>query len=130
MQILLPDGWPRPSGYSNGIAAEGRMVFVAGQVGWDENERFQSSDFVGQLRQALSNTKAVLTAAGCGPEHIARMTWFIVDKQDYLSRLGEVGAVYRDILGRSYPAMAVVVVSGLIEDGALLEIETTAVVPT
>lgn len=128
-ESLTPAGWGRGKGYSHGIAAEGRMIFVAGQVGWDENERFRSSDFVDQFRQALSNTKAILAAGGATPEHIVRMTWFIVDKDLYLPRVKEVGAVYREIMGKTYPAMAVIVVKGLIEEGALLEIETTGVIP-
>ena len=124
---LTPPGWPRGKGYSHGVAAEGRMVFVAGQVGWDENEQFPSADFVDQFRQALLNTKAILAEAGAGPEHIVRMTWFITDKQEYLSRLKDVGLAYREVMGKNYPAMAVVVAKGLIEDGAKVEIETTAV---
>ena len=125
---LTPPGWPRGKGYSHGVTAEGRMVFVSGQVGWDENEQFPSADFVDQFRQALLNTKAILAEAGAGPEHIVRMTWFITDKQEYLSRLKNVGLAYRDVMGKNYPAMAVVVVKDLIEDGAKVEIETTAVV--
>lgn len=127
---LTPPGWPRGKGYSHGVTAEGRMVFVAGQVGWNENEAIVGTDFVDQFRQALSNTKAILAEAGAGPEHIVRMTWFITDKQEYLSRLKDVGLAYREVLGKNYPAMAVVVINGLIEDGAKLEIETTAVIPT
>ena len=125
---LTPPGWPRGKGYSHGVTAEGRMVFVAGQVGWDENEQFPSADFVAQFRQALLNTKAILTEAGAGPEHIVRMTWFITDKQEYLSRLKDVGLAYREVMGKNYAAMSVVVVQGLIEDVAKVEIETTAVV--
>ena len=125
---LTPPGWPRGKGYSHGVTAEGRMVFVAGQVGWHENEQFPSADFVDQFRQALLNTKAILAEAGAGPEHIVRMTWFITDKQEYLSRLKDVGLAYREVIGKNYPAMALVVVKGLIEDGAKVEIETTAVV--
>lgn len=127
---LTPPGWPRGKGYSHGIVAEGRMVFVAGQVGWDESESFASSDFAGQFRQALLRTKAILTEAGAGPEHVVRMTWFIVDKREYLSSLEEIGAAYREVMGKNYPVMAVVEIKGLIEDGARLEIETTAVIPT
>lgn len=127
-QSLNPPGWPRAKGYSNGITAEGRMVFVAGLVGWNEKEEIVSDDFVDQFRQVLTNIKAVLAEAGAGPEHMVRMTWFITDKKEYLSRLKEVGAAYRDVMGRHYPAMAVVEVKGLIEEGAKLEIETTAVV--
>jgi enamine deaminase RidA (YjgF/YER057c/UK114 family) len=126
---LLPPGWPRGKGYSHGIEAEGKLVFVAGQIGWNEKGEIVSNDFVAQLRQALLNTRAVLAAAGAGPEHIARMTWYILDKKEYLARLSEVGAVYREVLGRNYPAMAVIEVKGFIEDGARLEIETTAVIP-
>ena len=127
-QSLNPPGWPRAKGYSNGITAQGRIVFVAGLIGWNEKEEIVSDDFVDQFRQALTNIKAVLAEAGAGPEHMVRMTWFISDKEEYLSRLKEVGAVYRDIMGKNYPAMAVIVVKGFIEDGAKLEIETTAVV--
>jgi enamine deaminase RidA (YjgF/YER057c/UK114 family) len=129
MRNLSPPGWPRGKGYSHGIEAEGKLVFVSGQVGWDEEMKFQSLGFADQLRQALLNTRAILAEAGAGPEHVVRMTWYIVDKSEYLASLAEVGAAYREVMGRSFPAMAVVVVSGLVEDGARLEIETTAVVP-
>jgi enamine deaminase RidA (YjgF/YER057c/UK114 family) len=129
MRTLSPPGWPRGKGYSHGIEAEGRLVFVSGQVGWDAEMKFQSLDFAAQLRQTLLNTRAILAEAGAGPEHVVRMTWYIVDKSEYLASLAEVGAAYREVMGRSFPAMAVVVVSGLVEDGARLEIETTAVVP-
>ena len=129
MQILQPPGWRRPSGYSNGVAAEGRMVFVAGLIGWDENSEFQSDDLIAQTAQALKNTVAVLAEAGAGPEHVTRMTWYITDKQEYLSRGRELGEVYRDVMGRHYPAMAMVQVAGLMDDRAKVEIETTAVVP-
>ena len=127
-QALTPPGWPRAKGYSNGITAEGRMIFVAGLIGWNEKEEIVSDDFVEQFHQALTNIKAVLAEAGAGPEHMVRMTWYITDKDEYLSRLKEVGAAYREVMGKNYPAMAVVVVKGLIEDGAKLEIETTAMV--
>lgn len=130
MRTLSPPGWPRGKGYSHGIEAEGKLVFVSGQVGWDKDMKFASLDFAAQLRQALLNTKVILAEAGAGPEHVVRMTWYIVDKTEYLGSLVEAGAVYRKVMGKSFPAMAVVVVSGLIEDGARLEIETTAVVPT
>lgn len=130
MRTLQPEGWPRPKGYSNGISAEGRLIFVAGQVGWDVTETFRSEDFVAQVRQALENTREVLAEGGAGPEHIVRMTWYVTDKREYLSRTKEVGQVYREVMGRVYPAMALVVVAGLVEDGAKVEIETTAVVPT
>ena len=129
MQILQPPGWRRPGGYSNGVAAEGRLVFVAGLIGWDENSEFQSDDFIEQTAQTLKNTIAVLAEAGAGPEHVTRMTWYITDKQDYLTRGRELGEVYRDVMGRNYPAMAMVQVSALMEDRAKVEIETTAVVP-
>ncbi len=128
MQTLLPEGWPRPSGYSNGIVTEGRMVFVAGQVGWDATQTFRSNDFVEQVRQALENTRAVLAAAGAGPDHLVRMVWYLTDKRDYLNRLKEVGQVYREVIGKHYPAMTLVEVSALLEPGARVEIETTAVV--
>ncbi len=127
IRVLHPDGWPRPRGYSNGIAAEGRLVFVAGQIGWDESQVFRSDDLVEQVRQALKNTLAVLAEAGAGPEQVVRMTWYITDKRDYLDRSKEIGAVYRTLMGRHYPATAVVEVSALMEDRAKVEIETTAV---
>lgn len=126
-RVLLPEGWPRPKGYSNGIAAEGRMVFVAGQIGWDTEGRFPEG-FAAQFRQTIDNTLAVLAEGGAGPEHIVRMTWYVVDKADYLASLREIGAVWRERIGPHYPAMAVVEVKGLIEDAARIEIETTAVV--
>jgi len=129
MQTLQPPGWPRPRGYSNGIAAAGRMVFVAGQIGWDEQERFPSDDFVAQTRQALANVIAVLAEAGAGPEHVVRMTWYITDRDEYLARGAEVGAVYRELMGRNYPVMAMVQVVALMEAEARVEIEATAVLP-
>ena len=129
MRILQPPGWKRPRGYSNGVSASGRLVFVAGQIGWDENEVMRSDDFVEQVRQALRNTLAVLAEDGAGPEHMTRMTWYCTDKRDYLDRLGEVGRVYRELMGKNFPAMTLVQVVGLVEDGAKVEIETTAVVP-
>lgn len=128
MKTLLPEGWVRPKGYSNGIKASGDMVFVAGVVGWDENEEFQSDDLVGQFRQVLLNTKAIMAEGGAGPEHMVRMTWYITDKQEYLTRLREVGQAYRDVMGKNYPTMACVEVSGLMEDRAKIEIETTCVI--
>ncbi len=127
MRVLHPEGWPRPRGYSSGILAEGRLVFVAGQIGWDESQVFRSDDLVEQVRQALKNTLAVLAEAGAGPEQVVRMTWYITDKRDYLDRSKEIGAVYRALMGRHYPAMAMVEVSALMEDRAKVEIETTAV---
>ncbi len=127
MRVLHPEGWPRPRGYSNGIAAEGRLVFLAGQIGWDESQVFRSDDLVEQVRQALKNTLAVLAEAGAGPEQVVRMTWYITDKRDYLDRSKAIGAVYRALMGRHYPAMTMVEVSALMEDRAKVEIETTAV---
>lgn len=128
MKTLLPEGWPRPKGYANGVAAEGRMVFTSGQVGWNKNEEFEAKDLAGQVRQTLENTLAVLREGGAGPEHIVRMTWYIVDKHDYLKNLKEIGAAYREVIGKHYPAMALLEVKSLLEDEALVEIETTAVV--
>ena len=127
-RVLLPEGWPRPKGYSNGVAAEGRMVFVAGQIGWDTEGRFPDG-FAAQFRQTIDNTLAVLAEAGAGPEHVVRMTWYVVDKTEYLAALREIGAVWRERIGPHYPAMAVIEVKGLIEDAARVEIETTAVLP-
>ncbi|MCB1542800.1 MAG: RidA family protein [Methylobacteriaceae bacterium] len=128
-KIVQPEGWPRPKGYANGVLAQGRMLFVAGQVGWNEKELFDSDDFVAQTEQALKNIVAILAAGGGRPEHIARMTWYVTDKQDYLGRLAEIGAVYRKVIGPVYPAMSLVQVAGLVEHGAKLEIEATAVIP-
>jgi enamine deaminase RidA (YjgF/YER057c/UK114 family) len=128
MRTLLPSGWERPRGYSNGIEAEGRMVFVAGQIGWD-NGVFKAADFAGQFRQVLVNTLAVLKEAGAGPEHIARMTWFVTSREEYEASLSQIGAAWRELIGKHYPAMAVIIVSGLVERQAKVEIETTAVVP-
>ena len=127
-QILQPPGWAKPRGFSNGISASGRQVFIAGQVGWTGEGKWEAKDFAGQFRQTLKNTLAVLAEAGGKPEHIVRMTWYILDKQEYLGAIKEVGAAYRELIGRNYPAMAVVQVAGLIEDQARLEIETTAVI--
>lgn len=127
--ILQPLAWVRPKGYSNGIAATGRTIFTAGVIGWTTEEKIEADDFVGQFRQILINTLAILAEADAGPEHIVRMTWYITDRDEYLAAGREVGAIYREMLGRNFPAMAVVVVAGLIERAAKLEIETTAVVP-
>jgi len=129
MRTLQPEGWPRPRGYSNGIEAEGRLVFVAGQIGWDETGKFQATTFAGQFRQALLNTLAVLKEASAGPQHIARMTWFITSRDEYTASLAELGAAWKDLMGRNYPTMSVIIVSGLVERDAKIEIETTAVVP-
>ena len=129
MQTLNPPGWARPKGYSNGISASGRMVFVSGMIGWDAQERFQAADLVGQVRQALTNIVAVLAEGGAKPEHIVRMTWYLRDKRAYLLAGREIGEVYREIVGRHYPTMTAIAVADLIEDAALVEIEATAVVP-
>ena len=129
MKILLPEGWPRPKGYANGIEADGRIVFVAGQIGWTPEGKFEATTLPAQFAQTLDNTLAVLREANAGPEHVARMTWYITDKRAYLASLAEIGAIWRAKMGRNYPAMAVVEVKALIEDAALIEIETTAVVP-
>lgn len=129
MRTLLPPGWPRPRGYANGVETEGKLVFVAGQIGWTPDGVFADLTLAGQFRQTLANTLAVLAEAGAGPEHVARMTWYITDKRAYLAALAEIGEIWRALMGRNYPAMAVVEVKALIEDAALIEIETTAVIP-
>ncbi len=129
MQMLNPDGWSRPKGYSNGVAANGRMVFVAGQVGWDGNEVFQTDDLVGQVRQSLTNIVTILAEASAKPEHIVRMNWYLADKDEYNARLGEIGAVYRELIGRHFPAMTALQVAGFVELGAKIEIEVTAMIP-
>jgi enamine deaminase RidA (YjgF/YER057c/UK114 family) len=129
MHILQPPGWARPKGYSNGVAAEGRMVFVAGMIGWNAECRFETDAFVGQVRQALENVLAVLAEAGAEAEHICRMTWYVTDKQEYLAHLREVGLAYRSVIGDHFPAMTLVEVAALVEDRAKVEIEATAVVP-
>lgn len=128
MRTLLPEGWPRPKGYSNGIEAEGRIVFVAGQIGWNAQCQWESDDLVAQVRQALLNVRAVLAEGGALPEHIARMTWYLTDKREYLARAREIGAVYRETIGSYAVAMTAVQVAGLVEDRAKVEIEVTAVV--
>lgn len=126
---LQPEGWAKPKGYSNGISATGRHVFVAGQIGWNSQCVFEAHDFLGQFRQALDNVVAVLAQAGAGPEHVTTMTWFITDKAAYLRDARAVGQAWREIMGRNYPAMAVVQVVALMEDDALVEIQAQAVVP-
>jgi enamine deaminase RidA (YjgF/YER057c/UK114 family) len=128
-QPLHPRAWKQPKGFANGIAAEGRLVFLAGQVGWNAAQIFESEDFVTQTRQALVNIAALVAEAGGKPEHIVRLTWFVLDKQDYLSRLRELGDAYRSVMGRHFPAMTLVQVGALVEDQAKVEIEATAVVP-
>ena len=129
-QILQPADWAAPRGYANGVAARGLQVFVAGQIGWNARCEFDSDDLIDQVRQTLANVRAVLAEAGAGPEHIVRMTWYLVDKREYLARGREIGQAYRDVLGRDYGvAMSAVQVAALMEDRAKVEIEVTAVVP-
>jgi len=128
-QLLHPRAWKQPKGFVNGIAAEGRMIFVAGQVGWNAEQTFESDDFVAQAHQALQNVVAIVGEAGGRPEHIARLTWFVLDKREYLSRLRELGAAYRSVMSRHFPAMTLVQVGALVEERAKVEIEATAVLP-
>ena len=131
MQVLQPPDWARPRGYSNGIATDGgKLVFIAGQIGWNEQCEFVEKGFGGQFRQTLKNILAVLAEAGGRAEHVVRLTWYVVDKQEYLAAGAEVGAAYRELMGKNYPTMAVVQVGALVEDAARLEIEAMAVVPT
>lgn len=127
-QVLQPEGWAPPRGYANGIAARGTQVFVGGQIGWNAAQQFESDDFIDQLRQTLSNTREILAAAGAEPSDIVRMTWYVTDMDEYAGRLKEVGEVWREVLGRSYPCMACVGVTRLVEQRARIEIETTAVI--
>jgi enamine deaminase RidA (YjgF/YER057c/UK114 family) len=129
MQVLQPAHWPRPKGYANGVAASGRMVFVAGMIGWDSEGRFPSDDFADQARQALRNIVEVLREAGALPEHIVRMTWYVLDKREYIAAGKVVGQAYRELIGSYNAAMTAVQVSALLEDRAKLEIEVTAVIP-
>ena len=128
MKALLPPGWPRPKGYANGISATGRLIVTAGVVGWDENESFPDYTLHGQFAQALRNTLAILACDGAGPEHVVRMTCYVIDRSEYLACRDEIGAAWRELMGANYPAMALVEVSGLVEGAAKVEIETTAVV--
>ncbi|RSZ57164.1 RidA family protein [Massilia atriviolacea] len=129
MEFLQPPGWVRARGYSNGVAASGRTVSVSGMIGWDGQGVFHTDDFAGQVRQALQNVVDVLAEAGARPEHIVRMTWYVLDKHEYLGAHKEVGAAYRELIGRHFPAMTAVQVAGLMEDRARVEIEVTAIVP-
>lgn len=129
MEILQPPGWARPRGYSNGVAASGRMVCVSGMIGWDGQGVFHTDDFAGQVRQALLNIVEVLKEADARPEHIVRMTWYVVDKQEYVAAYKDIGAAYREIIGAHYPAMTAVQVTALVEDRARVEIEATAMIP-
>jgi enamine deaminase RidA (YjgF/YER057c/UK114 family) len=128
-KLLQPPGWTAPRGYANGIAARGTLVFVGGQIGWNAEQQFESDDFIAQTAQALRNIAAVMKEAGASPEHMVRMTWYIVDRVEYNARLSELGTVYRDVMGRHFPAMTCVEVSALVESRAKVEIEVTAVVP-
>lgn len=129
MQVLLPPGWPRPKGYANGVAVTGRQIYVAGMIGWDAHGQFHTDDLAGQARQALQNIVEVLQAGGAKPEHIVRMTWYIIDKKAYLAQQAEIGRAYRELIGSFSVAMTAVQVAALIEDRAKVEIEVTAVVP-
>jgi enamine deaminase RidA (YjgF/YER057c/UK114 family) len=129
MQVLLPAGWPRPKGYANGVAASGRMVFIAGMIGWDEHGQFASDDFADQVRQALQNVVAVLQESGGEPQHIVRMTWYVTDKREYLAAGKAIGQAFREIIGAYHAAMTAVQVTALMEDRAKVEIEATAVIP-
>ena len=128
-EIIHPEGWAPAKGYANGVMTPEGHLFVGGQIGWTAEQVFESHDFIGQMEQALRNILAVVEAAGGGPEHITRLTWFVIDKAEYLARQKEVGAAYRRVLGRNFPAMTMVIVAGLVEDEALLEIEATAAIP-
>jgi len=128
-KILQPQGWKKASGYANGIIASGTTIFTGGQIGWNADQQFESDDFVEQLEQTLLNIVAVLAEANAGPEHLVRLTWFVTDKREYKSRLADIGRVYRNVLGKNFPAMSVIEVSSLMEDQAKVEIEATAVLP-
>ncbi len=128
-KFLQPEGWKPASGYANGIMAEGTLIFLAGQVGWNGQQVFESDDLIDQIRQALENICDILAVAGAGPEHVMRLTWYVVDKKDYTARLREVGKAYRSVFGRHFPSMTMVQVAGLVEDRAKVEIEATAVLP-
>jgi len=129
MRALLPPGWPRPKGYSNGISASGRMIFTAGVVGWTSEEKFEAKGLAGQFRQVLVNTLAILAEDGAGPEHIVRMTCFVTDVAEYRASLKEIGAAWRELMGKNFPVMAVMGISELVEPDARIEVETTAMVP-
>lgn len=128
-KVLQPEGWAKPRGYSNGIEARGRQIYVGGQIGWNAECKFESDDLIQQIYMGLKNSVDVVRAAGGGPEHIVRMTWYLVDKKEYVARLKEIGAVYREVMGKNYPAMSAIQVADLVEDEAKVEIEVTAVIP-
>jgi enamine deaminase RidA (YjgF/YER057c/UK114 family) len=127
--LLQPEGWTPPKGYANGIAARGTQVYVGGQIGWNSQQQFESDDFIAQTKQALENVKTVLACAGAAPEHMVRMTWYVIDRDEYNARLKELGAVYREVMGKNFPAMSCVAVAALMEKRAKVEIEVTAVAP-
>ena len=129
MKKLQPPDWAEPRGYANGVLARGALIFVGGQIGWNAAQVFESDDFIEQTRQALRNIASVLQAAGAGPEHMVRMTWYVTDRVEYNNRLKELGVVYREVMGKNFPAMTCVEVSGLVEDRAKIEIEVTGVLP-
>ena len=129
MKKLQPPDWAEPKGYANGISARGTLIFVGGQIGWNAAQQFESDDFITQTRQALINIAAVLKAGGAGPKHMVRMTWYVTDRIEYNARLKELGAAYREVMGKNFPAMTCVEVSGLVEERARVEIEVTAVLP-
>jgi enamine deaminase RidA (YjgF/YER057c/UK114 family) len=129
MKLLQPAEWTAPKGYANGVMARGAMIFVGGQIGWNAQQQFESDDFIVQTRQALQNILAVLQAGGAGPQHMVRMTWYVVDRVEYIARLKELGAAYREVMGKNFPAMTCVEVSALVEERARIEIEVTAVLP-
>ena len=128
-RVLQPEGWTKPVGYSNGMEARGRTIFVGGQIGWTGESKFEARDLPGQVRQTLQNVVDILAVAGAAPENITNMTWYLVDLNDYRANLKEIGAAYKAVIGRNFPTMAVVEVSGLVEDAALVEIQATAVIP-
>jgi enamine deaminase RidA (YjgF/YER057c/UK114 family) len=129
MNLLQPPGWAPAKGYANGVSARGTQIYVGGQIGWNAQQQFETDDFIAQTAQTLRNIVAVLAAGGAGPEHMVRMTWYVLDRNEYNARLKELGAVYRDVMGRHFPAMTCVQVAGLMEPRAKVEIEVTAVVP-
>lgn len=129
MTKLQPPGWAEPKGYANGVMARGALIFVGGQIGWNADQQFESDDFIAQTRQALLNISSVLKAGGAGPEHMVRMTWYVVDRVEYVQRLKELGTVYREVMGKNFPAMTCVEVAALVEEQAKIEIEVTAVLP-
>ncbi|MDP6165452.1 MAG: RidA family protein [Gammaproteobacteria bacterium] len=129
VKLLNPESWKKPKGYSNGVMVQGQQIYLAGQVGWNADEVFESLEFLPQCQQILENIVAILAQANAKPEHLVRMTWYVVDKEKYLTQQAELGRIYRNVIGNHFPAMTLVEVSGLIEVGALLEVEATAVVP-